>query len=369
MTKKQKEYSERLQKAKDDSYDSYIDRMNKIASIECAIYDEIKNIRKEIVPLDNEISKAEKQIQKIKAQRDKRIAEEKECIPNIQKEYEKNVFQYLSKKIRDNRKANTIAGEIKLEDDESLVELNTQREESNNDIQKNIKKIYDDAQVKIAEIEESIKKLNTKLSRKISEKNFYEKLVERPKTSVEEPSVSYSSSASSYSDDSAYSYSGTSSYYSNISTSNDSQAFEDALRRDREERREHDCEEEKRRQREYDQRQKEEDRRRREDERRQQEEARKQAELARKQAEREEYARRMEVDRQRRQQEEAARREAHRIRYYHGIVYFKNGTTRRTGSTNVRQNAERMAADLYNQAMRTAVSDYSKPTRYEVVED
>lgn len=246
MTKKQKEYSERLQKAKDDSYDSYIDRMNKIASIECAIYDEIKNIRKEIVPLDNEISKAEKQIQKIKAQRDKRIEEEKECIPNIQKEYEKNVFQYLSKKIRDNRKANTIAGEIKLEDDESLVELNTQREESNNDIQENIKKIYDDAQVKIAEIEESIKKLNTKLSRKISEKNFYEKLVERPKTSVEEPSVLYSSSDSSYSDDSAYSYSGTSSYYSNISTSNDSQAFEDALKRDREARFKHDEEMRKR---------------------------------------------------------------------------------------------------------------------------
>lgn len=172
--------------------------------------------------------------------------------------------------------------------------------------------------------------------------------------------------------------------YLNTSTSNSSQAFEDALKKDREARWEHDREEEKRRQREYDQHQKEEDRRRqreydqqrkeedrrrREDERRQQEDARRRAEFAKKQAEREEYARRMEADRQRRQQEEAARREAHRIRYYHGIVYFKNGTTRRTGSTNVRQNAERMAADLYNQAMRTAVSDYSKPTRYEVVED
>ena len=57
------------------------------------------------------------------------------------------------------------------------------------------------------------------------------------------------------------------------------------------------------------------------------------------------------------------------MQYYHGVVYFKNGTSRTTGSTTGRENAERMAYQLYDQAMKTAVSDYFKPTRYEVVED
>ena len=55
--------------------------------------------------------------------------------------------------------------------------------------------------------------------------------------------------------------------------------------------------------------------------------------------------------------------------YYYGIVYFKNGTTRTTGKSNSRQQAEKMARQLFDQAMRTAVSDFFKPTRYEVVEE
>ncbi len=55
--------------------------------------------------------------------------------------------------------------------------------------------------------------------------------------------------------------------------------------------------------------------------------------------------------------------------HYYGIVYFKNGTTRTTGKSNSRQQAERMARQLFDQAMRTAVSDFFKPTRYEVVAD
>ena len=55
--------------------------------------------------------------------------------------------------------------------------------------------------------------------------------------------------------------------------------------------------------------------------------------------------------------------------YYYGIVYFKNGTTRTTGKSNIRQQAERMVRQLFDQAMRTAVSDFFKPTRYEVIKD
>ena len=55
--------------------------------------------------------------------------------------------------------------------------------------------------------------------------------------------------------------------------------------------------------------------------------------------------------------------------YYYGIIYFRNGTTRMTGKSNDRRQAERMAIYMFETAMRTAVSDYFKPTRYEVVAD
>ena len=53
---------------------------------------------------------------------------------------------------------------------------------------------------------------------------------------------------------------------------------------------------------------------------------------------------------------------------YVAVVWFKNGTKRESGSTDNRGYAERMGAQMYDQAMRTAVSDIFKPTRYEVVE-
>lgn len=54
---------------------------------------------------------------------------------------------------------------------------------------------------------------------------------------------------------------------------------------------------------------------------------------------------------------------------YRGIIWFKNGTCRKTGSTNDRRQAERMASDYFDQEMRHCTSDYSRPTRYEVVEE
>jgi len=57
------------------------------------------------------------------------------------------------------------------------------------------------------------------------------------------------------------------------------------------------------------------------------------------------------------------------MQYYHGVIYFKDGSTRITGSSNDRRQAERMAQQMFEQFMRCAVSDFFKPTRYEVVAD
>lgn len=322
-------------------------------------YNNWKEASKKIDQLEEKMAVLHKKIEpKIKLLRDER-KEKNDELANRQEEFRKKAIKYLEEKIRCERKKKKNKIESFLENDEVL------------------KAMYDELEVLQRDCADFCEETDEKIQKLWLPYEKYQKEKKEQQAISEKYMDLWTStwpkeSSSSRDDSSLYSLdlpSYDSSSYSNTSTSNDSRAFEDALKRDREARWEHDREEEKRRQREYDQHQKEEDRRRRENERRQQEDARKQAELARKQAEREEYARRMEADRQRRQQEEAARREAHRIRYYHGIVYFKNGTTRRTGSTNVRQNAERMVADLYNQAMRTAVSDYSKPTRYEVVED
>lgn len=337
-------------------------------------YNNWKEASKKIDQLEEKMAVLHKKIEpKIKLLRDER-KEKNDELANRQEEFRKKAIKYLEEKIRCERKKKKNKIEAFLENDEVLKDM------------------YDELEVLQRECADFCEETDEKIQKLWLPYEKYQKEKKEQQAISEKYMDLWTStwpkeSSSSRDDSSLYSLdlpSYDSSSYLNTSTSNSSQAFEDALKKDREARWEHDREEEKRRQREYDQHQKEEDRRRqreydqqrkeedrrrREDERRQQEEARKQAELARKQAEREEYARRMEADRQRRQQEEAARREAHRIRYYHGIVYFKNGTTRRTGSTNVRQNAERMAVDLYNQAMRTATSDYSKPTRYEVVED
>ncbi len=57
------------------------------------------------------------------------------------------------------------------------------------------------------------------------------------------------------------------------------------------------------------------------------------------------------------------------MQYYHGVIYFRSGSTRTTSPCSNRQVAEKLAAQAFDQAMRTAVSDYFKPTRFEVVED
>ena len=57
------------------------------------------------------------------------------------------------------------------------------------------------------------------------------------------------------------------------------------------------------------------------------------------------------------------------MKHYYGIIYFKNGVTRTTGKSNDRRQAELMAQYLFETAMKTAVNNFFKPLRYEVVED
>lgn len=240
LTKKQQNYAELLRKAKDTFDEDEIDK------IETLIYDEMDKIDKEISSLEKEIKEKRKQIQAIEERRDKKAKKEEEKLPIIKKEYENEVWQYLCAKVRADRKNGVIAKNNQLDDDDTLLSLSNQKEESTIDIQNTIKELTDEAKVEIETIEKSIKPMEAKLGRKNAESSFYWDLIKPPKSSSDETTVSVYSSTPSYIDDSAYSYSGTSSYYSNISTSNDSRAFEDALKRDREARFKHDEEMRKR---------------------------------------------------------------------------------------------------------------------------
>lgn len=51
---------------------------------------------------------------------------------------------------------------------------------------------------------------------------------------------------------------------------------------------------------------------------------------------------------------------------YYGVIYFKNGKISKTGYFNNEVSCERATAKEFEQYMRTAISDYFKPSRYEV---
>lgn len=54
---------------------------------------------------------------------------------------------------------------------------------------------------------------------------------------------------------------------------------------------------------------------------------------------------------------------------YRGIVWFRNGNCKKTSTiTSNRSEAEREAIRLFEREMQYCVNEYSKPTRYEVVE-
>ena len=54
---------------------------------------------------------------------------------------------------------------------------------------------------------------------------------------------------------------------------------------------------------------------------------------------------------------------------YYGVIYFKNGTKKETGNFSgpgAVQNCERETARRFEREMKFAVSDFFKPTRFEV---
>ena len=54
---------------------------------------------------------------------------------------------------------------------------------------------------------------------------------------------------------------------------------------------------------------------------------------------------------------------------YYGVIYFKNGTKEETGGfsgAGAEQSCERHTAQLFEMRTKTAISDFFKPTRYEV---
>ncbi len=51
---------------------------------------------------------------------------------------------------------------------------------------------------------------------------------------------------------------------------------------------------------------------------------------------------------------------------YYGVIYFRNGNTVKTGLYNNEKSCERDTCRQFDQYMKTAISDFFKPTRYEV---
>ena len=51
---------------------------------------------------------------------------------------------------------------------------------------------------------------------------------------------------------------------------------------------------------------------------------------------------------------------------YYGVIYFKNGRQEKTGFYNTAQSCERDTCRMFDQYMKTAISDFFKPSRYEV---
>ena len=54
---------------------------------------------------------------------------------------------------------------------------------------------------------------------------------------------------------------------------------------------------------------------------------------------------------------------------YYGVIYFKDGRKEETSRTDNRAYAERMAAERFEMRTKFAVSDWFKPTRFEVKEE
>ena len=54
---------------------------------------------------------------------------------------------------------------------------------------------------------------------------------------------------------------------------------------------------------------------------------------------------------------------------WHAIIYYHNGSMKECAYSNDRSSTARTAQMIYDQDCRTAINDYFKPTRIEIVKD
>lgn len=331
----------------------------------------IKKLKKELAPqlepLDSQIDELNKRIKEVENEIEEIYSRQNACrkrISDIKSRYTKDVLTYMQEKIRSERAGQKCV--VQIDDDREIIEFTRNQDKMMQEQEKMLRECDEQVAGKkvvlfqfkseLKPIKEERKRIIRPLEEEKRSRDTWLWAHERTMNQKDEvttfdDSASFSCSSASY----------TPSYPSSGSYEQDRYAKEQT--------------EELRKQTDY--------------ARQQADEARKQTELARRQAEeskrqvekanREARERRLEEERRRRQQEEAERREIQRQkeealrrernRMYHGVIYFKNGTKQNSSPSNDRRLAEMSAQQMYDRAMRTAISDHFKPTRYEVVED
>lgn len=332
---------------------------------------EYKNLQETISDIQGKIHSLKNEIKKCstkKSECDKTIA-------GLQRRYEKDLFVYMGQKLNAERTGKR--GVTPLDQDETILRLGREKdsaiqekkrinEEWDNEQAQYKQKLYD-LQNKLKPLEEKRNSILEAIKEAEEQESYYWKLLQAL-LHPEETSLSDSSDSLDSSYSSSPSYSSSSSYSSSPSYSSSSYDSDRYAREQREQAealkaQAREMEEQTRLQKQ----QADEARRQTDLLKRQMEESKRQMEKM----EREAKERRLEEERRRKQQEEAARREANRIRRYryYGVVYFKDGRTIKTPSSDMRQDAERMAQREYDLRMRTATNDFFKPSRYEVVSE
>ena len=341
-------------------YELYLESLENIKKLKKELAPLLEPLDAQIDELNKKINDTEKELKEIKSQQ--KLCGKK--ITDIKNNHTKDILAYMQEKIRNERTGQKQI--VQIDDDSEIIAIHKRKDDMLQEQEEMLKKYDEQAEAKkgvVSQIKselEPILKKRDRVAKPLKKeedssdtwlwayKRDLEKEVEETPFDSKDFTDTPSSCSSSYS-------SSSSSYDQDRYASEQAEAL--------------------RKQTDYARQQAEEARKQTELARRQTEESKRQAEKANREA----SERRLEEERRRRQQEEAERREIQRQkdealrrernRMYHGVIYFKNGTKRNSSPSNDRRLAEMSAQRMYDQAMRTAISDHFKPTRYEVVED
>lgn len=337
-------------------YKFYLEEKEKAEKLKRELEPQLAPIEAQIGEINKKISAAKNELAAIEKKKNScRV-----LMANAEKEYVEEGLAYIQAKIRSER-----TGEkpiVQIDEDEKIIELYDKKQD-----------VILAQQKEIAKYEESMEESKAAIAESKDELKPFKKEFKRISAPLKEAEDArdmwlseYRSEHAKESNNTSFSYSG-----SSYSDSSSGSSFSSFVERDSYEKEQA---EELKKQTEYARRQAEEARKQTELARRQMEESKRQAERA----EREAANRRLEEERRRRQQEEAERREKQRekeramlretLKTYQGVVYFRGGRTEKTGTSNSRRLAESMAQQRYDHAMKIAINDNFKPTRYEVIE-